>query len=293
MIQLDQLREQLSERDVAILTDIERFRLLKTPQIRRLHFTAGHDTISAATRACTRVLTRLRGHDLISPLERRIGGVRQGSASLTWQLASTGERFLRHLYKRQYRRRYREPSHEFADHTLTVAELGVQLSEADRHGTIELIELAIEGPAYRSFIGSHGAKETLKPDLYAITATADFEHHWQIEADRGREHGPHLLRKLNAYHRYFKSGRYQAEHGLFPSVLWVVPDDGRAHQLSRLITDEALPPNLFQICTFGEFIDLVVSKTVGVESLPLPGILEATEDQPSALPCNPAECPAG
>ena len=277
MRQLDELREQLSDRDLAILADVERFRLLTTAQIRRLHFTTGHDTIGAATRACTRVLMRLRGHGLISPLARRIGGVRRGSASMTWQLASGGERLLRHLYERPYRRRYREPSYEFADHTLAVAELGVQLSEADRRGTLELVELAIEGPAYRSFLGPHGAKETLKPDSYAITATADFESHWLIEADRAREHTPHLLRKLNAYYRYFKSGRYQAEHGLFPSVLWVVPDGGRVRQLSRLIASaEPLPPDLFQICTFDGFLNFVIAKTLGVESLPLPGVLEST-----------------
>ncbi|WP_433194318.1 replication-relaxation family protein [Nocardia sp. CA-107356] len=277
MRQLDELREQLSDRDIAILADIERFRLLTTAQIRRLHFATGHDTIGAATRACTRVLDRLREHGLISTLARRIGGVRRGSASLTWQLASGGERLLRQLYERPYRRRYREPSYEFTDHTIAVAELGVQLLETDRRGTLELVELAVEGPAYRSFLGPHGAKETLKPDLYAITATADFESHWLIEADRAREHGPHLLRKLGAYHRYFKTGRYQAEHGLFPSVLWVVPDDARTNQLSKLITSaEPMPPDLFQICTFDGFLDFVMTKTLGVESLPLPGVLEST-----------------
>ena len=230
---LDQLREQLSDRDLHILHDVERFRLLTTQHIRRLHFTSGHATVSAATRASTRVLTRLKDHGLIATLRRRIGGVRQGSASLTWQLGATGDRLLRHLRDDRYRRRFVEPSIEFSQHTLLVAELGVQLREADERGPIDLTGLAVERLAHRSFVGAYGAQEWLKPDLHAITAGTEYEHHWFIEADRAREHTPHLLRKLVAYQRYMQSGRYQADHGLFPSVLWVVPDSGRAAQIGE------------------------------------------------------------
>ncbi|MCX4098059.1 replication-relaxation family protein [Nocardia sp. alder85J] len=291
MKQLDLLRERLSDRDIAILRDVELFRLLTTRQLRRLHFTTGHQTIDAATRACTRVLKRLRDHDLIVPLRRRIGGVRQGSAGLTWQLDTMGERLLRYLSQQGHRRRYREPSKQFIDHTLAVAGLGVDLREAEERGRIELVELAVEGTAYRSFVGAHGAKETLKPDLHAITATEDFESHWLIEADRGSEHSPHLLRKLNAYYRYLKTGRYQAEHGLFPSVLWVVPDDARRSELATLIGSEPLPQDLFQICTFDGFIDFVIAKTLGVESLPLPGVLDSTMTGPPQQAIN-TNCPA-
>ncbi|MCP2290945.1 replication-relaxation family protein [Nocardia amikacinitolerans] len=278
MRQMEVLRQQLSDRDIHIVEDIERFRLLTTSQIRRLYFTTGHQTVAAGTRACTRVLQRLHGHGLISALTRRVGGVRQGSDSLTWQLAATGDRFLRHLHHRPYRRRYREPSLMFIKHTLAVANLGVLLREAGRRGSIELVDLTVEGRAHRSFVGAGGAKETLKPDLHAVTATDDFEQHWMIEADCGTEHDPHLGRKLTAYHRYYNTGRYQAEHGLFPSVLWVVPDCARADRLRELMSATETPANLFQICTYAEFADFVVAKTVGTESLPLPGILEATID---------------
>ncbi|QLY30388.1 replication-relaxation family protein [Nocardia huaxiensis] len=278
MRQVDLLREQLSERDIAIVEDVERFRLLTTRQIQRLHFTTGHQSVAAATRATTRVLQRLRGHGVISTLTRRVGGVRQGSDSLTWQLTATGDRLLRHLHGRAYRRRYREPSPEFTKHTLTVANLGVLLREAEQAGRIELSEIGVEGQARRMFVGRHGAREVLKPDLYAVTAGREFEHHWFIEADRGTEHDPHLARKLGAYSRFFKSGRYQAEHGLFPSVLWVVPDDKRAAVLSALIaTIELGSPRLFEICTYDRFIGFVVTATNGGESMPLPGILESTE----------------
>ncbi|MBF6546952.1 replication-relaxation family protein [Nocardia brasiliensis] len=292
MKRLDHLREQLSERDLAILIDLQQFRLLTTPQIRRLHFTTGHQTIGAATRACTRVLTRLRAHGLIASLNRRIGGVRRGSASQTWQLAATGDWVLRQFRGSGHRRRYHEPSTLFIKHTLAVAELGVLLREAHERKAIELVELKVEGQAHRTFVGRNGVKDVLKPDLRAITATADFEHHWLIEADRDKEHEPHLLRKLAAYHRYFNSGRYQAEYGLFPSVLWVVPGQARAEQLAALIeSTDPLPHELFEICTFGEFIDFVVLRTAGRESLSLPGILESAAGQQSGGRGTPAELP--
>ncbi|MEV0772766.1 replication-relaxation family protein [Nocardia salmonicida] len=290
MRQMDLLRQQLSDRDIYVLEDIERFRLLTTSQIRRLYFTTGHQTVAAGTRACTRVLQRLRSHGLISTLTRRVGGVRQGSDSLTWQLAATGERLLRHLHQRPYRRRYREPSLHFIEHTLAVASLGVLLREAGARNAVEVVDLAVEGHAHRPFVGAGGAREVVKPDLLAITATDDFEQHWMIEADRGTEHDPHLGRKLSAYHRYYDTGRYQAKHGLFPSVLWVVPDPRRAGRLRELIAaDAAYPPDLFEICTYAEFADFVVAKTVGVESVPLPGILETTISRHAATPAQPAQ----
>ncbi|WP_280456411.1 replication-relaxation family protein [Nocardia cyriacigeorgica] len=287
MRQMDHLLQQLSDRDVGILEDVERFRLLTTRQIQRLHFTAGHQTVAAATRATTRVLQRLRGHGLISTLTRRVGGVRQGSESLTWQLAASGDRLLRHLHRRAYRRRYREPSPDFIKHTLAVANLGVLLREAEQAGRIELSDIDVEGQAHRAFVGRHGAKETLKTDLHTVTAGEEYEHHWLIEADRGTEHDPHLARKLTAYQRYYKSGRYQAEHGVFPSVLWVVPDDKRAGQLERLIGSlNAGTSRLFEICTFDRFIEFVVAKTIGLETISLPGILESVDEQIGPQPAS-------
>lgn len=272
---LSQLREQLSDRDLDILRDVERFRLLSTRQIQRLHFGTGHQTASAATRACTRVLGRLKDHGLVGTLSRRVGGVRQGSAGLTWQLAATGDRLLRSLRGDPHRRRFSEPSPDFVEHTLLAAELGVQLREAANRGELELSELAAERGAWRTFVGPHGSTAWLRPDLHAITAGDTYEQHWFIEADRSREHGPHLLRKLEAYARFLRSGRYQATHGLFPAVLWVVPDARRIRELTGLAGQSSAPVEIFQYVTIDGFIDHVLAETTGIQSLPLPGILDA------------------
>ncbi len=281
--QLAALREQLPSRDLAILGDLERFRLLTTRQLQRLHFAAGHASLGAATKACTRVLGRLGSHRLIQALneeQRRKGGARRGSDQLIWQLTGRGDRLLRSLGGDGHRKRYISPSSEFVKHTLLVSELGVVLRETATRAPFELVELAVEGLAHRAFVGRHGVKQTLKPDLYAITAGDEYEHHWFIEADRDTERGPHIERKLDAYHKYFSTGRYQAEYGLFPYVLWVVPDTRRGQQLARLISAaKSLRTEIFQVCTVADFIDHIVSKTLDAEAVPLPGIFK------------PADCP--
>ncbi len=270
---LSQMADALSERDLHILHDIEELRLLTTRQIQRLHFTDGHATVSAATRACTRVMSRLKGHGLVTTLTRRIGGVRQGSAGLTWQLAATGERYLRSLRGDPVRRRYSQPSTEFTDHTLLVAELAVQLREAarTRHGW-DIAALAAERRAWRAFSGPYGAAKWLRPDLHAITTDPQYEQHWFIEADRGREHAPQLQRKLETYVRYMRSGTYQAEHDVFPTVLWVVPDTKRIQQLKGIVATAALPDQLFRFSTVDGFIDAMINHE-DAQTIPLPGIL--------------------
>ena len=275
---LSHLAEALSERDLRILHDMEEFRLLSTRQIQRLHFADGHASISAATRACTRVMARLKSHGLVSTLGRRIGGVRQGSAGLTWQLAASGERYLRALRGDPKRRRYGEPGTDFTDHTLLVAELAVLLRETERaQPDWDIAHLAAERRAWRAFSGPHGATQWLRPDLHVITTDPDYEQHWFIEADRGREHAPQLLRKSLAYDRYMRSGRYQASHGVFPTVLWVVPGFKRIRELERIIAEANLPRHLFRFATPDGFIDTMTNDQAP-EPIPLPGIFDPQPD---------------
>jgi hypothetical protein len=251
---------RLSERDVAVLESLRAYRLLTTVHIRRLHFAHGHATITAASGATMRVLTRLESHGLVVRNKRRIGGVRAGSAGITWQLGSTGERLLRTMHGEKHRRRYVEPSPAFTAHTVAVAELAITLRELDDASTVELVTLDPEPSCWRSFVGPHGTLEWLKPDLYAVTASADYEDHWFIEADLATEHPPVVVRKAKIYQRYAATGAHQARHGLFPAVVWVVPDTARRLALEgALAADKAIQPELFRVVRADGFRQLVGS----------------------------------
>src|SRR5664279_1983966 len=195
-----QLRDRLSDRDQEILASLDAHRLMTTRQLQRLHFGLGHSGPASATRATTRVLGRLLGLRLVDRLERRIGGVRRGSAGYVWQLGPAGER-LQRLGRSDKRRRYVEPGDRYLAHSLAVSELAVRLHEATAAGRLELSRLEAEPDCWRSFLGQHGQAEWLKPDLFAITASGDFEDHWFIEADLATEHPPVIVRKCRSYQR--------------------------------------------------------------------------------------------
>lgn len=242
---------RLTPRDLDVLDDIERFRLLSTRLIQRLHFPVGaegHLTTGGATKAAMRVLTRLKDHGVIDHLERRIGGVRHGSQGYVWQLTSTGANVQRVRRGETRRRRYVEPSALFADHTLAVAETATTIRELARDGHLEVLALEAEPSCWREFVGAHGIALTLKPDLHTVTATGPYEDHLYIEVDQGSEHLPQILRKCRTYVAYHATGIEQQRTGVFPAVLWLAPDEVRARQLRRAIRDDTrLPDSLFHV----------------------------------------------
>jgi protein involved in plasmid replication-relaxation len=249
---------QLSERDIAILESLRSYRLLTTSLIRRLHFAHDHATVPAALGATMRVLARLEARNLATRLGRRIGGVRAGSSSVTWQLGATGERLLRTMHGEKRRRRYVEPSPAFAAHTLAVADLAIGLRELQDQDVVEVVNIDTEPSCWQSFVGPHGTFEWLKPDLYAITASGDYEDHWFVEVDLATEHPPVVVRKAKVYQRYAATGGHQARHGLFPAVVWVVPDPARQAAIeAALSADKAIQPKLFRVVTTEDFRQLI------------------------------------
>jgi len=254
------LSDQLGGRDHAILTDLERFRLLTTRQVQRLHF-ADHASNLAAARACNRALLRLREFDLIAPLQRRVGGVRRGSASYVWQLAATGERFLRATRGQAHRRRFMEPGTPFVNHTLAVAEVAVWLLNADRATegfTIE--QLGTEPNNWRRYLGSAGETRWLKPDLYVVTSHNEvdgvgYEEHTFLEVDLGTEHLPRIQAKCQMYAAYARTGAYQAAHGLFPAVVWLSPGQARRTALQAAVgATRGLPAEVFRVASPEEYL---------------------------------------
>lgn len=247
-VQLQQLRSDLSERDWAILRFLSRHCYATTKQLQRRFFT-DHATPSAATRAAVRVLDRLLQQRLLTRLERKIGGHTRGSASYIWHLDAAGERLTRR--DGGPRRRFIDPSLPFLEHCLQITETALILYELTQSSDLRLTKLEIETEAWRSFLTRHGTTTILKPDLYARLSGSDYDDHWYIEVDLGTESVVPVLRdKCAAYAAYRATGRAQAEHGVFPRVLWIVPTQRRADRLIAAIhADKNLPDRLFTVIT--------------------------------------------
>ncbi|MCE5254320.1 MAG: replication-relaxation family protein [Actinomycetia bacterium] len=241
------------------MKSIELYRYLTASQIEDLHF---HDHTSPLTgaRTCRRVLERLSETGVIFRLERRVGGIRAGSASYIYGLGSVGQRVLHQGDAARVRRR--EPSLTFIDHTLAISQLAVDLTVISRQDLVDLLELTPEPGCWRSFQQSLEGSVTLRPDLAVAVRAAGYQYHWFVEVDLGTHSSASVARKCRVYQDYWCSGVEQDTHGLFPKVLWVTPTVRRAEQLGRAISAaHGLYENLFDVTTTDE----VVCHMVGVK----------------------------
>lgn len=256
--QLEELDRTLGARDQRVLREIQKYRYLMTGQIQRLLFTEAA-THSAALRATSRNLKKLKELGLIDNLSRRIGGVRAGSGSLIWYLTHAGERLLRlHNGQPQPMRRFFEPSSYFLAHTLAVAEIAIRLIEICRKHEPELTALQLEPECWRSYSDANVAL-SLKPDLYAATMTEEYDDRYFLEVDLDTESPAKIIEKCEKYHKYYRSGLEQEEHEVFPLTIWIVPSVTRKEKLIRHLREAFdKQPKLFAIITGDELEDLIL-----------------------------------
>lgn len=237
-------RPDLSDRDLLVMRFLADTGLATTDQLERLAFPASHGTQYTAARRARRTLARLVDQGQLSRLDRRVGGVRSGSTSYVYQLATGGRRSL----GLPRRGRTYEPGALFISHTLAAADVHVELLEAERRG--DLVDLNVEHEPTRRFATPSGI-ERLTPDLLVEVTTADgWELRWFVEIDRGTEHLPTVLRKCRTYERYWRSGSEADHHEVFPRVLWSVPDKRRGRAIETAIVESrGLAGDLHRVAT--------------------------------------------
>ncbi len=243
---LSRLQAGLSERDHQVLQTVGQLRLATSRHLEALHYGDAATPLTAARKA-RRSLQRLVELGLLHRLQRQIGGLHAGSAAFVYALTERGQRVLGLPGPR---RRSHEPAWPFIAHTLAIADLVVALHRASREAGRTLLDLQTEPTAWRAWTNLGGGRETLKPDLYLSLGVGDDELRWFVEVDRGTEHRPALLRKCRAYQGYYEAGIEQTRDGVFPRVVWVVPDAARATALMDVIAGEpGLTQALFAVVT--------------------------------------------
>ncbi len=255
--QLEELDVSLASRDKEILCAIQRHRYLMTGQIQRLLFTDAASP-SAALRATSRNLKKLKALGLIDSLSRRIGGVRAGSSSLIWHINHAGERLLRLHGGRLYaNRRFFDPSPYFLAHTLAVAEVSIRILEICKTAKLELAALQPEPECWRAY-SELGRQVSLKPDLYAAMVSEEYEDRYFFEVDLDTESPAKVIEKCQKYHKYYRSGLEQKEHDMFPLTVWIVPSIKRKeHLLSHIRSAFIRQPKLFAVITSEELAQLI------------------------------------
>lgn len=257
------LAATLSARDRSVLGLLHEHRFLTTTHLYVLLFEEKHANQGTGLRVCRRVLARLHRHHLIDQLPRRVGGYGAGSSAGVWFLTSTGQR-LRSLTRGDGANlspaRVRDPSTRFVAHTLAVADIRVRLHQAARADCFAVRWLETEPHCWRPYLGMHGAREILKPDLALSTVSTDgqYEDSWFIEVDLGTEHLPTVLGKCSQYEAYRRTGTEQDRRGVFPLVVWITMTDERADKLrAGIYRTRSLDEALHRVITPGQLSALI------------------------------------
>ncbi len=101
----------------------------------------------------------------------------------------------------------------------------------------ELVDVKNEPDNWRPY-NRGGKLVTLKPDLFVITNCDAYEDRWFIEIDLATESPVRIIQKSHRYHYYYRSGLEQKQHGVFPLVVFIVPDAERKNSLTQHIKTE-------------------------------------------------------
>lgn len=232
---LVELAARLPEQERQILETVERFRLLKSDQVRRLFFSETESEAGSA-RLCRRALAHLTEQGLLRRLERRVGGMRAGSSGHLYATTAAGKRLLAYLSGEGVpsNRGAHEPGAAFVSHTIAIAELYVALVERGRVGELELVSFETEPGCWRTYTTPVGASATLKPDALVRVASGEYEYTSFVEVDLGTEGRGAVLRKAQAFLAYYRSGREQAAYDVFPRVVWIAQEETRVRFLVDL-----------------------------------------------------------
>jgi hypothetical protein len=253
--QLAAISEQLSPRDYEALRVVGRFRVMSGAQLQELLW----DGVSpnARARVARRGLSRLVRLGVLEPLARRVGSERAGSASTTFAVGRAGQYLLKS--GRRVRAAY-TPGARYLSHTLAVAQLYVDLA-VQRQQRAELEIFEPEPECWRPYMVGFGARQICKPDAFLKLAIGEYDFSWFIEQDMATEALTTVKAKAARYHDYFRTGAEQAARGVFPRVLWIVPDTTRAEAIGGTLSQlPAEAHRLFAVATTADAVAFLTSE---------------------------------
>jgi len=245
---LHHIAADLTELDWTILGFVSAGRLATGKQLVARFWTNDPARHPAEARAGRRTLKRLSDWRVLDPLPGRArGGMRGGSASLIYRVGVAGVKLLEQRGLRQ--RRLGAPSQRLVAHTLACTQIAVDLYAADVRGELDLIDVQQEPACHRAFLGPWGARLWVRPDLFVRVGVGALEDRWFVECDLASEHAGTLAAKAKRYLSHYRSGSEQSQFGVYPRVLFAVPDARRTSQIESVL--RRLPGDarrMFSVC---------------------------------------------
>jgi hypothetical protein len=261
------LAEGMPLRERWIVEAVARLSLVSGRQLADLFFYSFSDSSNFRTRSrvARRVLTRLVAQRVLDRLERRRGGVGGGSSAWVYALGPAGRRVVAYWAGEGLPRSRgaHEPGAAWAAHTLAVSDLYVRLREAERAGRLDLLAFDAEPACWRRFARLGSVAGVLKPDAYVRLGIGEYEDFFFVEVDLGSERRGQLTRQHLAYREYFRSGVEQATTGVFPGVLWIVPDAQRVALLTDIQRRLPVQVRLFTVATSEQALGVLCGPVAG------------------------------
>ncbi|WP_125098440.1 replication-relaxation family protein [Leucobacter chromiireducens] len=237
-----------------LLAHLLELRFATTGQLARL--TREHyGSAQSARRQTMRHLSKLEQHGQLLRLERRVGGWQRGSAQSIWALTTTGYRQV--AGQARTRQRPNLISTTFLEHLLAIAETRIIAYETVQRIPSAELRVKTEPVRWRNYLGPHGERLTLRPDLLMSVTTPEYLDRYFIEVDRATENPARVIAKCWQYVRYRRSGAEQQASGAFPAVLWIVPTTKRRTQLRAHLVAAELPQSMFAVLTLDELSGII------------------------------------
>lgn len=246
LAQLQDLGAALSQEDRDLVRSLARLRLMTHAQLAAL---LGADASASSQRLARRVLKHLTDDGVLARLERRIGGVRAGSAGYIYYLGPAGQRLVAYWDGHGITRgRYRpEPGGRYVRHCLAISQLYVDALQAQRQGLLDVLAFDAEPDCWRSYSDGFGGERLLKPDAFVRIGLGAYEDCYFVEVDLASESRSVVARKVRTYFDYFNTGQEQQAHGVFPRVLLLTSTDERRAALAE--TCSRLPAEAWRLFT--------------------------------------------
>ena len=244
-----------------LLALVAAHRFATTTQLARLT-ALEYASSASALRQTQRHLASLAQQRLLTSLERRVGGWQGGSAVTIWAATTRGHRRVaaengedEEVPRRQ---RPREVSTTFLDHLLAITEVRTSIEEAVRQEADTEAAVALEPECWRTALSPSGQVQVLRPDLAVTITSPAYEDRYLVEVDRATENPGRVIATCWRYQEHQAASAQAGDGGVFPLVVWLVPNDRRRHRLERAIAHSTgLLRELFRVIRLDQLPALI------------------------------------
>ena len=242
-----------------LLVLVAAHRFATTTQLARLT-ALEYASSASALRQTQRHLASLAQQRLLTSLERRVGGWQGGSAVTIWAATTRGHRLVAtgegdEVPRRQ---RPREVSTTFLDHLLAITEVRTSIEEAVRQEADTEAAVALEPECWRTALSPSGQVQVLRPDLAVTITSPAYEDRYLVEVDRATENPGRVIATCWRYQEHQAASAQAGDGGVFPLVVWLVPNDRRRHRLERAIAHSTgLLRELFRVIRLDQLPTLI------------------------------------